>query len=57
MKYFWIKIYWQDNDETCSWEGNNLTMEEAKQKAAVWGFKEPKWWQFWQTRPLIYTVL
>jgi hypothetical protein len=56
MKYFWIKIYWQDNNETCSWEGNNLTMEEAKQKAAVWGFKEPKWWQFWQTRPLIYTV-
>ena len=57
MKYSLITIYWEENEEFCSWEGRNLTLTEAKAKAAQWGFKEPKWWQFWKSKPTIYTLL
>lgn len=57
MKFSLITIYWEEYGEFCSWEGRNLTLDEAKKSAAQWGFKEPKWWQFWKSKPQIYTAL
>lgn len=57
MKYSWIKIHWEENGEFCTWEGKGLTMAEAKAKAALWGYRDPKWWQFWKEKPAIYCNL
>lgn len=57
MKLSWIAIYWTDSSGYCSWEGRNLTMQEAKEKAALWGYREPKWWQFWVKKPMIDFVI
>lgn len=57
MKFSLITLYWEENGDFCSWEGHDLTLTEAKAKAALWGFKEPKRWQFWKSKPTIYTLL
>jgi hypothetical protein len=57
MIYSSITIYWQEGDDLCSHTCSNVTLKQAKEKAAVWGFKEPAWWQFWRARPVIETLI
>ena len=57
MKYASIMIEWRENGERCRWEGKTMTIAEAKQRARVWGYREPKWWEFWCESPTISVAM
>jgi hypothetical protein len=53
--YSTVTIYWREYGTDYCGTWNGVTVAQASQRAALWGCKFPKWWQFWLNKPVIVT--
>ena len=51
MKYATISAYWGDQLLIM----HNCTKQEVLERAKMFGYQEPKWWQVWKT-PIFYLL-
>lgn len=52
MKYSSISLIWFDPDFN-SLIVHDKTIEEALENAVFFGYKPPKWWQFWKDKIMV----
>jgi hypothetical protein len=48
LRYDQIIVSWTDQVGSTTLRLHGITVSAALQKAYAWGYKEPRWYQFWR---------
>ena len=48
--YDTVSVYWEEANTSSKYTGYNITIARALLIAKKFGYKEPKWYEFWRRK-------